>query len=96
MKPFKMAEFETSTFRGGKPRNRDLSLRILHSRDQGDAPEVIRKRLKTVPDEIVQPTNIEEIAEVLREAYARGRPVVPQAGRSFALGGAVPMRGGVA
>lgn len=96
VKPFPPAEFETSTYRGADIRNRDLSLRVLHSRDQGDAPELIRRRLQAIPDEVAQPTTVEEVASVVKQAYVKGISVTPQAGRSFALGGAVPAQGGLA
>ncbi len=85
----------TRSDRKGWCRWQDLSLRLIYSRDQSEVPGFLKWFIRCVPGEIVQPTRIEEIQEILREAYQRRIPVTPGAGRSFALGGAIPTKAGI-
>jgi len=79
----------------GIRRWQDLSLRLIYSRDQSEVPGFFRWFIRSVPQEIVQPTSIEELQEILQSAYQRKIPVTPGAGRSFALGGAIPTKAGI-
>jgi len=69
----------------------------LYARDQADIPETLRRMLiRTVPDLVIQPETVEDVANVVSAAYDLGIPVVPRAGASFPLGGSVPTMGGIA
>ncbi len=68
----------------------------LYSRDQADIPALLRRMLvKTVPDAVVRPESVEDVANVVSAATDLGVPVVPRAAASFPLGGSVPTSGGV-
>ncbi len=68
----------------------------LYSRDQADIPETLRRMLiRTVPDAVVQPESVEDVANVVSAAVDLGVPIVPRAAGSFPLGGAVPTMGGI-
>ncbi len=51
--------------------------------------------LPTLPDLVVHPANVEEVAAVLRIANTHRIPVVPWGGGSGTQGGAVPIHGGI-
>lgn len=69
----------------------------LYSRDQADVPEVLRRMLiRTVPDLVIQPETVEDVANIVSAAYDLGIPIVPRAAASFPLGGSMPTMGGIA
>ena len=53
------------------------------------------KEIARDPDLVVRPGTTEEVAAVLRIAFAHGIPVTPRGGATGLCGGCVPVRGGI-
>jgi FAD/FMN-containing dehydrogenase len=73
----------------------DLDL-FCYSRDMAPLPDDLLKTygLK-LPDAIAQPSTPEEVAAIMKWASDNEIPVTPRAGGSWALGGTVPIEGGI-
>jgi FAD/FMN-containing dehydrogenase/ferredoxin len=70
--------------------------RKLYGQDAGDIPEEISRLLfNTLPEIVAQPGDAQEAASVLQYAQERGIPVTPRGSASYALGGTVPIAGGI-
>jgi FAD/FMN-containing dehydrogenase/NAD-dependent dihydropyrimidine dehydrogenase PreA subunit len=70
--------------------------RELYSHDIGDVPPIMTRALfKTLPDFVVQPRNVEEIARVLAFANQRKVPVVARGAASWGFGGVIPTNAGI-
>lgn len=70
--------------------------RSLYSRDLAPVPALLVDPLfNTMPDLVVRPANVEEVAEILRTAWAGNIPVTPRAGASTVYFDSVPVKGGV-
>lgn len=68
----------------------------LYSRDLAPVPALLVKPLfKTLPDIVVRPANTEEVAEIMKLAYANRIPVTPRAGASTVYFNSVPTKGGI-
>ena len=69
---------------------------LCYSRDMAPMPDDLLKTYGlTEPDAVVRPGSAEEVASVLRWAAENDVPVTPRAGGSWALGGVIPIEGGV-
>ena len=69
---------------------------ICYSRDMAPMPDDLLKTYGTTPPEaVVRPGTAEEVAAILKWAAENGVPVTPRAGGSWALGGTIPVEGGV-
>jgi len=55
----------------------------------------MKGKAPALPDLVVWPRNSSEVAEVLRLASANNVPVTTYAGGSGALGGTIPLQGGI-
>lgn len=71
------------------------SLRRLYGRDQGDLPPLLRRLFTARPSGVVQPKTEQEAVEAIREAYAKGEPIVFRGAGSSAFGQSVPVLGGL-
>ena len=70
--------------------------RSLYARDLAPVPSLLVNPLfNTLPDIIVRPANTEEIAEIMRTAYANNIPVTPRAGGSTVYFDSVPIKSGI-
>ena len=69
--------------------------RMLYSHDSAPIPQLISSLFQTIPDAVVRPESAEEIAQILRLASDYGTPVIPRGAASFALGGVIPVKGGI-
>jgi alkyldihydroxyacetonephosphate synthase len=68
--------------------SRDMWPRLLLAVREGAPPE-------QMPNAVVWPESIREVAAVVRLARSKGVPIVPYGGGSGVCGGAVPIRGGI-
>jgi D-lactate dehydrogenase (cytochrome) len=69
---------------------------VCYSRDMAPMPDDLLKTYGVTPPEaVVRPGTTVEVAAILRWAADSGIPVTPRAGGSWALGGTIPVEGGV-
>ncbi|MEE9151126.1 MAG: FAD-binding oxidoreductase [Thermoplasmata archaeon] len=69
--------------------------RRLYSHDVAPLPKMMEMGFKMMPDIVVRPKSAGEVSGVLRFAIEEQIPVVPRGGACWALGGAVPVMGGI-
>lgn len=69
--------------------------RRLYSHDAAPIPRLLLQLFKTLPELIVRPESVGEVAQILRIASAHKSPVVPRAAGSWSLGGVTPVKGGI-
>ncbi len=70
--------------------------RSLYARDLAPVPAILADPLvKTMPDIVVRPANTEEIAELMKMAFANSIPVTPRAGGSTVYFDSVPVKNGI-
>lgn len=70
--------------------------REMYSQDIGDVPPIMTKTfLRTLPDFVIQPKNVDEIRKVLAFASDLKIPVVPRGAASWGFGGVIPTNAGI-
>ncbi|MEN6350076.1 MAG: FAD-binding oxidoreductase [Syntrophomonas sp.] len=70
--------------------------RSFYARDLAPVPAMLVNPLvKTLPDIVVRPANTEEVAEIMKTAYANNIPVTPRAGGSTVYFDSVPVKNGI-
>lgn len=69
--------------------------RRAYARDAGDLPDLLKHRIETEPDAVIQPASEEEVAHALRIATEFDVPVVPRGSGTSGYGGALPIVGGL-
>lgn len=70
--------------------------REMYSHDIGDLPPIMtRTLLRTLPDFVVQPRNLDEIVKVMVFANDHKIPVVPRGAASWGFGGVIPTSAGI-
>jgi glycolate oxidase len=69
--------------------------RRLYSHDLAPLPKMMEMGFKMNPDIVVRPKNANEVSRIVKWATQRELPVVPRGGACWALGGAVPVMGGI-
>jgi glycolate oxidase len=69
--------------------------RRLYSHDVAPLPKMMEMGFKMVPDIIVRPKNANEVSRIIKYAIDNQIPIVPRGGACWALGGAVPVMGGI-
>src|SRR4030042_1847192 len=70
--------------------------REMYSHDIGDLPPIMtRTLLRTLPDFVVQPRNMDEIVKVMVFANDHKIPVVPRGAASWGFGGVIPTSAGI-
>lgn len=69
--------------------------RVAYSHDLAPIPRIITWLFKNLPDMIVKPKSLEEVAGILKLANEFKVPVTPRGSATWGYGGAVPTRGGV-
>jgi len=70
--------------------------RSFYSRDLAPVPALLVNSLfNTMPDLVVRPADAEEVAALLKLAFAGDIPVTPRAGASTAYFNSVPVQGGI-
>ena len=69
---------------------------LCYGRDMAPMPDELLTSYGMIPPEAVaRPGRAEEVASILKWASERGVPVTPRAGGSWALGGTIPIEGGL-
>jgi FAD/FMN-containing dehydrogenase len=69
--------------------------RIAYSHDLAPIPHNIARLFNSLPDIIVKPQNLEEVAGVMKLANRLKVPVTPRGSATWGYGGAVPTMGGI-
>lgn len=69
--------------------------RLLYSHDVGTLPGMVRKLFNPMPDAVVQPETVEELAFLTDLARRHHIPLVPRGSGTSGYGGSVPARGGI-
>jgi glycolate oxidase len=69
--------------------------RRLYSHDVAPLPKMMEFGFKMVPDMVVRPKSSSEVSNVIKLAIKEHLPIVPRGGACWALGGAVPVMGGL-
>jgi glycolate oxidase len=69
--------------------------RRLYAHDVAPLPKMMEMGFKMMPDLVVRPKNAHEVSRIVKWATERELPVVPRGGACWALGGAVPVMGGI-
>jgi glycolate oxidase len=70
--------------------------RSVYARDLAPVPALLANMLvKTLPDIVVRPESTEEVADIMKTAYANKIPVTPRAGGSTVYFDAVPAKAGI-
>lgn len=70
--------------------------RSVYSRDLAPVPALLVDPLfKTLPDVVLRPADIAEVADIMKTAFAHKIPVTPRAGGSTVYFNSVPVRGGI-
>jgi len=73
----------------------DWNERILYSHDVGILPKMTKLLMDMVPDAVVMPKTVEEVAFILEVASKSITAVVPRGGGSGGYGGSLPTKGGI-
>ena len=69
---------------------------VCYARDMAPMPDDLLRGYGMIPPEaVVLPGSAEEVAKILKWASEKKVPVTPRAGGSWALGGTIPIEGGV-
>ena len=68
---------------------------ILYSKDMAPLPNVAGIAFKNIPDVVVRPAAVSQIAEVVKIANKHGIPIVPRGNSSWGLGGCMPTAAGI-
>ncbi|MBR2255206.1 MAG: FAD-binding oxidoreductase, partial [Candidatus Methanomethylophilaceae archaeon] len=69
--------------------------KILYSHDMAPLPKEAGLAFKNLPEVVVRPTSVAQIAAVMAIAYKHGIPVTPRGNASWGLGGCMPTAGGI-
>ncbi len=73
----------------------DFLERVAYSHDLAVLPRWLEGLYQQLPDLVVRPATVEQVAQSLAWVQAERIPVVPRGRGTSALGGAVPVRGGL-
>lgn len=69
---------------------------LCYSRDLAPLPDELLKSYGVLkPEVVVRPKTTEEVGQILKYASAEKIPVTPRGGGSWALGGTIPVEGGI-
>ena len=69
--------------------------RTAYSHDLAPVPRNVMRLFNSLPDIIVKPQSLEEVADVLKLANKLSLPVTPRGSATWGYGGAVPTVGGI-
>jgi glycolate oxidase len=69
--------------------------RKMYTHDVAPLPKPMELIFNTMPDFVVRPENVAEVRKVVKLAIRRKIPIIPRGGASWAMMGAVPVRGGI-
>lgn len=69
--------------------------RLLYSHDMAPLPKEAQIAFKLIPDIVVRPRSVEDVAKVVKIAAQEGVPVTPRGASSWGLAGSVTAFGGI-
>lgn len=69
--------------------------RMLYASDLGTLPDIVKNRIETLPDAVVQPREVDDLAQLLDLASKYKIPLVPRGSGTAGYGGAVPVKAGI-
>ena len=73
-----------------------IAARRLYSQDVAEIPEYIKKIFfKTLPDVVVQPTTVDALIQIIKDARNKNKIVIPRGSASYGFGGIIPAMGGI-
>lgn len=68
---------------------------VLYGHDTAPLPKFLEYGFKMKPDVVVKPTMTDEVVTAVRLALKYEYPIIPRGSSTWALGGSVPIRGGI-
>jgi len=69
---------------------------LLYASDLGSLPDLVKNRIETLPDAVVQPQDGDELTQLLNGVALKYKiPLVPRGSGTAGYGGAVPVKGGI-
>jgi len=69
--------------------------RLLYSHDLAPLPKEAGMGFKNIPDVVVRPRSVKDVAKVVRIAYKAGVAITPRGASTWGLGGAMPIAAGI-
>lgn len=90
-----MTLIEDITAIAGKENVTDDELELIcFSRDLAPIPDELLKGFGQIkPDVAARPTQVSQVADIVKYAFQKNIPVIPRGGGSWGLGGGVARRG---
>jgi glycolate oxidase len=68
---------------------------VLYGHDTAPIPGLLELGFKMTPDVIIKPLKIDDVVEVVKLGRDNEIPIIPRGTSTWALGGSVPIRGGI-
>ncbi len=68
---------------------------LLYTHDLAPLPKMAGLAFDCVPDAVVRPSKVEDVAAVMKIAYRHGIAVVPRGASTWGMGGCMPVAGGI-
>ncbi|MEA4926600.1 MAG: FAD-binding oxidoreductase [Syntrophomonadaceae bacterium] len=88
--------FQTILDQYGERATDSIFERSLYARDLAPVPALLVNPLfKTMPEIVVRPNSAEEVADIMKKAFAADVPVTPRAGGSTVYFDSVPVKSGI-
>ena len=69
--------------------------RLLYSHDMAPLPKEAQVAFKIIPDIVVRPRSVEDVANVVKLAAQEGVPITPRGASTWGLAGSTPAFGGI-
>ena len=69
--------------------------RILYSHDLAPLPSVAGIAFDNIPDVVVRPSTVDQVAAVVKLAHKNGIAIVPRGASTWGLGGSMPVAAGI-
>jgi len=69
--------------------------RMLYSHDLAPLPKEAGIAFNNIPDVVVRPTSVEDVAKIVRIALKTGAPITPRGASTWGLGGCQPAEAGI-
>jgi glycolate oxidase len=69
--------------------------KVLYSHDTAPIPKALELGFNMTPDVIVKPQRTKDVIKVVQTAMQNEIPIIPRGTSTWALGGSVPIRGGI-
>ena len=69
--------------------------RLLYSHDLAPLPKEAGMGFKNIPDVVVRPKSVKDVAKIVRIAYKSGVAITPRGASTWGLGGCMPIAAGI-